>query len=116
MRSKPQSMPRDRTVASISSRFAWPSRTSAGISASNLAIPLAIPCVRLAEQKPPLRPDAAQPTRRASSSTISADGSRSTAISAVHRPVNPPPITASRAPVPPVSRGVAGGASARSSQ
>ena len=116
MRSKSQSMPRDRTVAAISSRFAWPSRSSAGISASNLSIPLASPWVRLAEQKPPLRPDAAQPTRRASSSTISADGSRSFASSAVHRPVNPPPITASRGAVPPVSRGAAGGASARSSQ
>ena len=32
-----------RTVASISSRFAWPSRTSAGISAWNLAIPVGDP-------------------------------------------------------------------------
>ena len=61
--------------------------------------------MRLAEQKPPLRPDAAQPAVRASSSTTSSDGSRSRASSAVHNPVNPPPTTARSAVTRPVSAG-----------
>lgn len=40
-----------------------------------------------AEQKPPLRPEAAQPTSRLSISTTSRRGSRSLARSAVHRPL-----------------------------
>ena len=75
-----------------------------------------MPCVRLAEQKPPLRPDAAQPTLRASSSTTSRDGSRSFASSAVHRPVKPPPTTASSVVMCSASAGRVSGASGWSSQ
>ena len=75
-----------------------------------------MPWVRLAEQKPPLRPDAAQPTVRASSSTTSRDGSRSLASSAVHRPVNPPPTTASSVVTCSASAGRGSGASGWSSQ
>ncbi len=48
---------------------------------------VASPCVRLAAQKPPLRPLAAQPIRSPSSRTTSRPGSRSLASSAVHSPV-----------------------------
>lgn len=43
--------------------------------------------------EPPLRPDAAQPTSRASTRITSQPGSRSFASSAVHSPQNPPPTT-----------------------
>ena len=55
------------------------------------ASPLSRPWVRLASQNPPLRPDAAHPTVRASTMTTRASGSRRLASSAVHRPVYPPP-------------------------
>ena len=75
-----------------------------------------MPWVRLAEQKPPLRPDAALPTVRASSSTTSLDGSRSLASRAVHRPVNPPPTIARSAVRWAASAGSVSGASGWSSQ
>ena len=70
--------------------------SSSGISAGKRDRPLPILCVRLAEQNPPLRPDAAPPAVLASRTKItSADGSRSSrASSAVHNPENPPPTTA----------------------
>lgn len=55
-------MPYLATVRSISSRFSLPSRTSVEISCGQRARPLPSPWVRLATQKPPLRPEAAQPT------------------------------------------------------
>ena len=70
-----------------------PSLSSSGISPGKRSRPLPMPCVRLAEQKPPLRPEAAQPTVFASTRTTSSSGYRSRASSAVHRPVNPPPTT-----------------------
>src|ERR1019366_9506042 len=48
-------------------------------------------------------PVAPEATVRASSSTTSEDGSRSLASSAVHSPVNPPPITARLAAARPAS-------------
>ncbi len=75
-----------------------------------------MPCVRLAEQKPPLRPEAAQPTVCASTRTTSRSGYRSRASSAVHRPVNPPPMTARSAVTSPASAGSGSGASGWSSQ
>ena len=50
-------------VASMASRFSLPSRSSTPTSSGNRSTPLASPWVRLAAQKPPLRPDAAQPQR-----------------------------------------------------
>ena len=58
-----------------------------------------------ASQKPPLRPLAAQPRRDPRAATTSRPGSRSLAISAVHRPVKPPPTTARSASVSPYERG-----------
>jgi len=113
---KSQSMPWEATVWPISRRFSAPNRSSSGISAGNRSSPLPSPCVRLADQKPPLRPDAAQPTVRASSSTTSSDGSRSVASSAVHSPVNPPPTIARSAVTFPASAGSGSGASGWSSQ
>ena len=93
-----------------------PSRSSSASSAGKRARPLASPWVRLAAQKPPLRPDAAHPMARPSSSTTSAAGSRSLASRAVHSPVNPPPITASPAAVARFSGGSGGGLPGWSSQ
>src|SRR5450755_2506231 len=107
---KPQSMPRAATVSPISARFCAPSFSSSGISAGKRDRPLPMPWVRLAEQKPPFRPDAAQPVVSASRSTISAEGSRSRASSAVHSPENPPPTTARSAVSVPVSAGAGSGA------
>src|SRR6201996_1342220 len=69
-----------------------------------------MPWVRLAEQNPPLRPDAAQPAVLASSSTTSAPGSRSRASRAVHNPENPPPTTTRSARSAPVRAGLGSGA------
>ena len=57
------------------------------ISSGQRDRPFSRPCVRLASQNPPLRPDAAQPTVCASTSTTRASGSRRLASSAVHSPV-----------------------------
>ena len=67
VRSKEQSMPRSPTVSSIASRFSRPRRSRVAISSGNRSRPLRRPWVRLAEQKPPLRPDAAHPAVRPSS-------------------------------------------------
>ena len=72
-----QSMPWAAIVSPISARFCAPSFSSSGISPGNRDRPLPTPWVRLAEQKPPFRPDAAQPVVSASTRTTSADGSRS---------------------------------------
>ncbi len=80
-------MPYRATASSMPSRFSRPSLSSVASSAGNRSRPLRSPWVRLAEQNPPLRPDAAQPTSRDSSSTTSRPGSRSLASSAVQRPV-----------------------------
>src|SRR6202012_6035701 len=64
----------------------------------------------LAEQTPPLRPDAAQPAVLASSSTTSAPGSRSRASRAVHNPEKPPPTTTRSARSAPVRAGLGAGA------
>ena len=63
-----------------------PSRSSVVISSGQRDMPFSRPWVRLASQNPPLRPDAAQPTVCASTSTTRAPGSRRFASSAVHRP------------------------------
>ena len=68
------------------SRFCRPSRSRVSISSGNRCSPLSLPWVSDAEQKPPLRPDAAQPMRWASSSTTSRPGSRSLARTAVQSP------------------------------
>ena len=73
--------------APIASRFAMPRRSSRSISSGQRLRPLSRPWVRLASQNPPLRPDAAQPTVRASTRTMRASGSRRCASSAVHSPV-----------------------------
>ena len=64
-----------------------PSRSSVGISSGQRDIPFSRPCVRLASQNPPLRPDAAQPIVFASTSTTRAPGLRFFASTAAHRPV-----------------------------
>lgn len=69
-----------------------------------------VPWVRLAEQNPPLRPEAAQPAVPASSSATSADGSRCRASSAVHSPENPPPTTTRSARCAPASAAAGSGA------
>ncbi|CAM5660941.1 hypothetical protein SALBM217S_08463 [Streptomyces griseoloalbus] len=87
VRSKSQSMECRATVSSMASRLRAPSRSRVWISPGQRASPLARPWVREAAQNPPLRPEAAQPTSRPSTSTTSRDGSRSLAISAVHSPL-----------------------------
>jgi len=71
---------------------------------------------KLGEQNPPLRPEAAQPTVFASTRTTSSSGYRSRASSAVHSPVNPPPMTARSAVTSLASAGSGSGASGWSSQ
>ena len=51
-----------RPPSSMPSRFSRPSRSRVASSSGNRSRPLRSPWVRLAEQNPPLRPDAAQPT------------------------------------------------------
>ena len=87
VRSNSASIPCLVMVASMPSRFSRPSRSSVSNSSGNRAKPLASPWVRLLAQKPPLRPDAAQPTVAASTRMTSRAGSASLACSAVHRPV-----------------------------
>ena len=116
VRSKSQSIPSDATVASMASRFSAPSRSSAPTSSGNRSIPLASPCVRLAAQNPPLRPDAAHPQRSASSTSTSRDGSSALASRAAHRPVYPPPTTTRSARAVPTRGGAGSGAAGSSSQ
>ena len=78
--------------------------------------PFSRPWVRLAAQKPPLRPDAAQPMRSPSSSTTSRSGSRSLARIAVHRPEKPPPTMASSVDASAPRAARAGGRDEESSQ
>jgi len=56
------------------------------------------------------RTPAAQPTRRPSTSTTDRSGSDSLASRAVHKPVNPPPITTRSAAASPRNGARAGGA------
>ena len=86
-RSHSASIPHSAMSAPIASRFAMPRRSSSSISSGQRLRPLSRPWVRLASQNPPLRPDAAQPTVRASTRTMRASGSRRRASSAVHSPV-----------------------------
>ena len=67
------------------------------------------PCVRLAEQNPPLRPDAPYPVSCCSRMTTSRSGSNSFANKAVHRPVNPAPTMQRSAPSSPMSAGCGSG-------
>ena len=91
VRSKSQSIDHRPRSASMASRFSRPSR-SQGVDLVGEALDaVASPWVRLAAQNPPLRPDAAQPHRSASSSTTSTAGSADLASSAVHRPGVPAP-------------------------
>jgi len=71
---------------SISVRFCRPSRSRVSISSGKRCSPLSLPWVSEAAQNPPLRPEAAQPMRCASSSATSRPGSRSLASTAVHSP------------------------------
>ena len=61
VRSHSQSMPRSRTSASKPARLSWPRRASTSYSSGQRLRPLSSPWVSEASQKPPLRPDAAQP-------------------------------------------------------
>ena len=85
-------------------------------SAGNLSRPFSAPWVRLASQKPPLRPLAADPILFPSISTTDRPGLASLASSAVHSPLNPPPITARSQASSPRTGGRAAGRSAWSSQ
>ena len=62
-RSQSASMPYAAMSSPMASRFAMPSRSSSSISSGQRLRPLSRPWVRLASQKPPLRPEAAQPDR-----------------------------------------------------
>lgn len=57
---------------------------------------------------PPLRPEAAQPIRLASTRTMRRPGLRCAACSAVHKPVYPPPTTRKSQLIVPVARGYRG--------
>src|SRR5580704_11485611 len=103
-------------AASIASRFSAPSRCRVLNSAGYRFRPLAAPWVRLASQKPPLRPLAAQPMRWPSMSTTDRPGLASLASKAAHSPPKPPPITARSQARSPRSGSRAAGASGRSSQ
>ena len=80
-------------VAAIASRFSRPRRVRTSSSSGQRCSPFSKPWVIDAEQKPPLRPDAAHPMREPSRSSTSRDGSASLASRAVHRPEKPPPTT-----------------------
>ena len=86
VRSHSQSRPRSRTSASKPARLSWPSRARTSYSSGQRERPLSSPWVSEASQKPPLRPDAAQPIVCASSSTTRRPGSRRLAWTAVQRP------------------------------
>ena len=64
--------------------------------------------VRDGETNPPLRPDAAMPSRPRSRRTTSRDGSSSLAWSAAQSPVNPPPTTTRSARWPEPERQIPG--------
>ena len=77
VRSHSASMPYAAMSAPIASRFSRPSRSSWSISSGQRLSPFSRPCVRLASQNPPLRPDAAHPTvLRLDAATTRASGSR----------------------------------------
>ena len=87
-------MPWRATVASISSRLRRPRSLQPSYSSGQRVRPLASPWVRLASQKPPLRPVACSAIRsRLDAAAPSRPGSRSLARTAVHSPVKPPPTT-----------------------
>ena len=79
-------------------------------------MPLARPWVRLASQKPPLRPLAPNATVSASRTTTRNDGSVSVSAIAVQSPVNPAPMIATSAVVvvPRASGGSPAGPGSRS--
>jgi hypothetical protein len=79
-------------------------------------MPFASPWVRLAAQKPPLRPLAPKPTDSASRTTTRSEGSESVRAIAVHKPVKPAPITTTSARPPEASGGRAGPAGLAASQ
>ncbi len=79
-------------------------------------MPFARPWVRLAAQKPPFRPLAPKPTVSASRTTTRSCGSESVSAIAVHRPVNPAPITTTSARPSEASGGRAGPAGLAASQ
>src|SRR5689334_23793473 len=109
-------MPYRPIAAPIASRFSAPRRCSVPNSSPNRSRPLAAPWVRLASQKPPLRPLAAQPILLPSMSTTDRPGLASLASSAAHRPPKPPPTTARSQATSPRSDSRTAGASRLSSQ
>jgi hypothetical protein len=96
--------------------FARPSRSSNSTSSGKWRSPFARPWVSDAWQKPPLRPDAPNPTDSCSRTTTRRLGSVSVRASAVHRPVNPAPMIATSALAAPRSGGCAGPAGDAASQ
>src|SRR5690349_12232624 len=110
-------MPYAVSVLWMPAKFSAASRSSVGISSGQQATPWARPWVSDGARNPPLRPDAPSPSRPASSTTTSRDGSASLARIAVHRPVKPPPTTSrSVRGAAPVSLGRGSGRSGRSVQ
>eukprot|EP01037_Dinobryon_pediforme_P002096 gene2099-2133_t len=75
--------------------FSWPASDSAtssrAPSSPTRSISAGMPCGKPGEAKPPLRPEAPQPTRFASRTTTSFP--RSARSSAVARPARPAPMT-----------------------
>ena len=99
-------MPCSRVNAIRPWRLSIPSRSSRSSSSGKWRIPLARPWVRLASQKPPLRPLAPKATVSASSTATRSAGSVSVSAIAVHSPVNPPPtIATSTSSASPASSG-----------
>jgi hypothetical protein len=94
--------------ACIPSRFARPSASSSASSSGQRDFPFSAPCVRLASTKPPLRPEAAHPTRSASISVMREPGLRCAACRAVHNPAYPPPTTSRSQRTDAESRGNSG--------
>ena len=91
-------------VFTIPARLSRPRRSSRGMSSGYHSMPLAWPCVSEAEQKPPFRPDAAQPNVIPSRRTTSRAGSSCLASRAVQSPEYPPPMIARSVRTCPVSR------------
>ena len=83
---KSQSMPNSSTVRSMPSRFSRPIVVMTSSSSGHRESPLPKPWVRLASQKPPLRPLAACPHVAASNRSTSRSASRCLASSAVQSP------------------------------
>ncbi len=116
VRSMSASIPYFFAVAQIASSVSVPIRSNSGSSSAYRSSPLPSPCVRLAAQKPPLRPVAPSAMRSPSSNTIDLSGFSSAACRAAHNPVNPPPTITRSADVEPECRGLGVGRSGRSSQ